>query len=186
VVLPCSSARILAARKLSNRDGRPSQAFESAIADAFSGAERIRARIDARWPTHPLNHVFSSANKRCALGHRQEQSIAGMTRKCHSQIIAYFLRVREARMRQPENIQIRKLIVHSLDSSEDPPLSTLSDAECVIEPSIKDFFAAQIQKALTDENAKIAKFSNGDGLVKRACAEIFERNNTTPCLRYVP
>lgn len=44
------AASILAARKLSNWDGRPSPALESAIADAISIAERIMTRIDGRWP----------------------------------------------------------------------------------------------------------------------------------------
>jgi hypothetical protein len=44
------AASILAARKLANWDGRPSPAFESAIADAIVAAERIMARIDRRWP----------------------------------------------------------------------------------------------------------------------------------------
>jgi hypothetical protein len=44
------AASILAARKLAHWDGRPSPALESAIADAITIAERIMARIDARWP----------------------------------------------------------------------------------------------------------------------------------------
>ncbi len=44
------AATILAARKLADWDGRPSPAFESAIVNAISVAERIMARIDARWP----------------------------------------------------------------------------------------------------------------------------------------
>jgi hypothetical protein len=44
------AASILAARKLANWNGRPSPAFESAIADAITIAERIMVRIDARWP----------------------------------------------------------------------------------------------------------------------------------------
>jgi hypothetical protein len=44
------AASILAVRKLANWDGRPSPMFESAIADAITIAERIMARIDARWP----------------------------------------------------------------------------------------------------------------------------------------
>lgn len=47
------AASILAVRKLANWDGRPSPAFESAVADAIIIAERIMARIDARWPTKP-------------------------------------------------------------------------------------------------------------------------------------
>jgi hypothetical protein len=45
------ASSILAVRKLANWDGRPSPMFESAIADAMMIAERIRARIDARWPS---------------------------------------------------------------------------------------------------------------------------------------
>jgi hypothetical protein len=45
------AASILAARKLANWDGRPSPAFESAIHDAISIADRIMQRIDQRWPT---------------------------------------------------------------------------------------------------------------------------------------
>jgi hypothetical protein len=44
------AASILAARRLANWDGRPSPAFESAIADAITIADRIMARIDSRWP----------------------------------------------------------------------------------------------------------------------------------------
>jgi hypothetical protein len=44
------AASILAARKLADWDGRPSPAFESAIANAITMAERILARIDSRWP----------------------------------------------------------------------------------------------------------------------------------------
>ena len=42
------AASILAARKLTHWDGRPSPVLESAIADAISIAERIMARIDSR------------------------------------------------------------------------------------------------------------------------------------------
>ncbi len=45
------AASILAARNLAHWDGRPSPAFESAIANAINTAERIMSRIDARWPT---------------------------------------------------------------------------------------------------------------------------------------
>jgi len=45
------AASMLAARKLVNRDGRPSPALESAIADAITIAERIMARIDSIWPS---------------------------------------------------------------------------------------------------------------------------------------
>lgn len=44
------AASILAARKLSDWDGRPSPAFEAAVANAIAIAERIMSRIDARWP----------------------------------------------------------------------------------------------------------------------------------------
>lgn len=44
------AASILAARRLANWNGRPSPMFEVAIADAISVAERIMAKIDARWP----------------------------------------------------------------------------------------------------------------------------------------
>jgi hypothetical protein len=45
---------ILTARKLAQVwDGRPSPALEAAISDAISQAERILAKIDARWPTAP-------------------------------------------------------------------------------------------------------------------------------------
>ena len=44
------AAAILAARRLASWDGRPSPAFESAISSAIEVAERILARIDARWP----------------------------------------------------------------------------------------------------------------------------------------
>lgn len=47
------AASILAVRKLANWDGRPSPAFESAIANAITIAERVMARIDARWPSNP-------------------------------------------------------------------------------------------------------------------------------------
>jgi hypothetical protein len=48
VLLIASS--ILAARKLTDWDGRPSPASESAIANAILAAERILSRIDAKWP----------------------------------------------------------------------------------------------------------------------------------------
>jgi hypothetical protein len=44
------AACILAARKLTQWDGRNSPASESAISDAISLAERIMAKIDFRWP----------------------------------------------------------------------------------------------------------------------------------------
>lgn len=44
------AACILAARKLTQWDGRNSPAAESAIADAIALAERIMAKIDAHWP----------------------------------------------------------------------------------------------------------------------------------------
>jgi len=45
------AAAILAARKLTNWDGKPSPALECAISDAIALAERILSRIDNRWPT---------------------------------------------------------------------------------------------------------------------------------------
>jgi len=44
------AASILAARKLADWDGRPSPAFEAAIANAITVAERIMAKIESRWP----------------------------------------------------------------------------------------------------------------------------------------
>ncbi len=46
------AASILAARAVAQYDRR-SPAFENAIADAITTAERILARIDTRWPTKP-------------------------------------------------------------------------------------------------------------------------------------
>lgn len=81
-----------------------------------------------------------------------------------------------ASMRNPGTIHLRKVIVHILDNSAEPVEPTLSDVECPIDETLNDFFAAHIQKALDDENAKIAKFSNQDGAVRAACIEVFERN----------
>jgi ribulose bisphosphate carboxylase small subunit len=44
------AACILAARKLSQWDGRNSPASESTMFDAIALAERIMAKIDSRWP----------------------------------------------------------------------------------------------------------------------------------------
>jgi hypothetical protein len=44
------AACILAARKLTQWDGRNSPASESAISDAIALAERIMAKIDSHWP----------------------------------------------------------------------------------------------------------------------------------------
>jgi hypothetical protein len=44
------AACILAARRLTNWDGRHSPASESAISDAIALAERILSKIDSRWP----------------------------------------------------------------------------------------------------------------------------------------
>jgi hypothetical protein len=44
------AACILAARKLSQWDGRNSPASESAMFDAIALAERIMAKVDSRWP----------------------------------------------------------------------------------------------------------------------------------------
>ncbi len=46
------AAAILAARNVAQYDRR-SPAFENAIAEAISTAEKILSRIDARWPTKP-------------------------------------------------------------------------------------------------------------------------------------
>ena len=46
------AAAIIACRRLQNWDGRPSPAFEAAVADAISLAEKIMARIDRRWPAN--------------------------------------------------------------------------------------------------------------------------------------
>jgi hypothetical protein len=45
------AASILAVRKLAQWDGRPSPAFEAAISDAITTAERILSKIDSRWTT---------------------------------------------------------------------------------------------------------------------------------------
>jgi hypothetical protein len=44
------AACILAARNLTQWDGRHSPASESAMGDAITLAERIMAKIDSRWP----------------------------------------------------------------------------------------------------------------------------------------
>jgi hypothetical protein len=44
------AAAILAARKLTAWDGKPSPAVECAITDAIALAERILSKIDAKWP----------------------------------------------------------------------------------------------------------------------------------------
>jgi hypothetical protein len=44
------AACILAARKLTQWDGRNSPASEAAISDAIALAERIMAKIDSHWP----------------------------------------------------------------------------------------------------------------------------------------
>ena len=44
------AASILAARKLAASEARSTPAFEYAIGEAISIAERIMARIDSRWP----------------------------------------------------------------------------------------------------------------------------------------
>jgi len=45
------AASILAARKLTQLEYRPSPALEAAIANAITAAELILRRIDQRWPT---------------------------------------------------------------------------------------------------------------------------------------
>jgi hypothetical protein len=47
------AACILAARKLSQRDGKNSPASEYAISEAIALAERIMAKIDSHWPVRP-------------------------------------------------------------------------------------------------------------------------------------
>jgi hypothetical protein len=79
-------------------------------------------------------------------------------------------------MKSPGEIQLQKLIIHILNNATVPAKATLSDAECPIDATLNQFFAAHIQKALGDENAKIAKFSHTEGVSKIACEEIFERN----------
>jgi hypothetical protein len=44
------AAAILAARRIAACEGKSSPALESAIVDSITNAERILARIDARWP----------------------------------------------------------------------------------------------------------------------------------------
>jgi hypothetical protein len=58
------AASIIAVRRLANWDGRPSPAFESGIADAITIAERIMARIDARWPVKADERLTRSAQDR--------------------------------------------------------------------------------------------------------------------------
>jgi len=58
------AASILAVRKLANWDGRPSPMLEAAIADAISLAERIMARIDARWPVKPSAETTVSGGRK--------------------------------------------------------------------------------------------------------------------------
>ena len=48
------AASILAARKLATWDGRPSPAVECAITDAIALAEKILAKIDAKWPKREM------------------------------------------------------------------------------------------------------------------------------------
>ena len=45
------AAAILASRKLTDWDGRPSPKFEGTVHDAIVIAERIMDKIDSRWPT---------------------------------------------------------------------------------------------------------------------------------------
>lgn len=79
-------------------------------------------------------------------------------------------------MRNPGAIQLQRLIVHILDNTGNPAEPTLSDIEVDINDTLNDFFGAHIEKALDDENGKIAKFSNDEGGVRRACIDIFDHN----------
>jgi hypothetical protein len=47
------AACILAARKLTQWDGKNTPASESAIHDAIALAERIMSKIDSHWPVRP-------------------------------------------------------------------------------------------------------------------------------------
>lgn len=81
-------------------------------------------------------------------------------------------------MKDPHGIRIRKLVVHVLDNSSDPPRAVLSDTESRLSAEINTFFASHIEKSLADEFAKIAKFTRADGEVRRLCVQIFERNQS--------
>jgi hypothetical protein len=81
-------------------------------------------------------------------------------------------------MKHPEEVEIRRLIVHVLDNQTDPPQPVFSDDECEVDEHINGFFATHIQKALAEENAKIAKFSRPDGAANRLCQAIFGRTTS--------
>ncbi len=51
-------------------------------------------------------------------------------------------------MRDPRGIRIRKLAVHVLDNTSDPPRAVLSDTESRLDAEITTFFASHIEKSL--------------------------------------
>ncbi len=59
---PLIGACILAAPKLAQWDGRPSPALENSIADAITLAEKIKQKIDVRWPTESVKELHRGAN----------------------------------------------------------------------------------------------------------------------------
>ena len=52
------AAPIVAARRLAQLDFKPCPAYESAIANAITAAEKILCRIDSRWPKPESDRDF--------------------------------------------------------------------------------------------------------------------------------
>jgi hypothetical protein len=76
-------------------------------------------------------------------------------------------------MREVKNVKLAKLIVHVLDNSSTALDPVLSNHECEITPDISAFFADHIERSLSDDKARVARFKNPNGLVKSCCEEIF-------------
>jgi len=80
-------------------------------------------------------------------------------------------------MKNPQNINISKLIIHILDNQKQPPKSVLSDNECSLSAHITEFFISHIQKSLADDRAKIASFRDPNGRVSRLANDILQHED---------
>lgn len=73
-----------------------------------------------------------------------------------------------------ENIFIKKIVVHILDSNLQMPV--LSEIESQLNDDIVEFVGKHIEKIINDDNMKAAEFVEGENTVKAICENISERN----------
>ncbi len=73
-----------------------------------------------------------------------------------------------------ENIFIKKIVVHILDSNLQMPV--LSEIESQLNDDIVEFVGKHIEKIIKDDNIKAAEFVEDNNIIKAICEKMFKEN----------